>query len=239
VRENCCSAVRIYRGTTYCHIFSRRTDICQTATADRQDVTLLGLLDLSAAFDCVDRLQQSFDICRKALSWIQSFLHGRTEQVSYAGILSTLMVLTFGVPQGSVLGPLLFLLFTVELFDVIASAGFAHSHADDTQVYISVPATSASTTVQHFVSYVERIDAWMSSNRLRMNADKTQLLWLGTRQQLNKMYVNELQPLGARVRFSSSILNLDVIIDSQLSMSDHVSSLCRACFFQLRQLRQA
>ena len=83
------------------------------AATDRQNVTLLGLLDLSAAFDCVDhdilvdRLKQSFGICGVALTWIQSFLHGRTQQVSYAGVLSTLMVLTFGVPQGSVLGPLL------------------------------------------------------------------------------------------------------------------------------------
>ena len=103
-------------------------------------------------------------------------------------------------------------------------------------MYISAPATSASTIVQRFTSCVDRIDAWMSSNRLRMNADKTQLLWLGTRQQLNKLSVNELQLLGVRV--SLSVTNLGVTIDSQLSMYDHVASLCRACFYQLRQLRQ-
>jgi len=78
----------------------------------------------------------------------------------------------------------------------------------------------------------------MSSNRLKMNAHKTQLLWLGTRQQLNKLSVKELQLLGARVSFSGSASNLHVTIDSQLTMSDHVTSLCRSCFFQLRQLRQ-
>ena len=62
------------------------SDIC--AATDRQSVTLLGLLDLSATFDCVNhdilvaRLQQSFGICGVALTWIQSFLHGRTQQVS-------------------------------------------------------------------------------------------------------------------------------------------------------------
>jgi len=83
----------------------------------------------------VDRLQLSFGICGMALSWIQSFLHGQTQQVSNARVLSTLMVLTFGLPQSSDLGPLLFLLYTAELLDAIASAGLtAHSYADDTQV---------------------------------------------------------------------------------------------------------
>ena len=96
------------------------------AAADRREVTLLGLLDLSAAFDCVDhdilieRLQQSFGIRGNALTWIRSFLHDRCQQVAYKGQLSSLTELLFGVPQGSVLGPLLFLLYTAELFDVIA-----------------------------------------------------------------------------------------------------------------------
>ena len=78
------------------------------AAVDRQDVTLLGLLDLSAAFDCVDhdilvrRLQQSFSICGTALAWLQSFLHSRTQQVCFNRQLSTVVELLFGVPQGSV-----------------------------------------------------------------------------------------------------------------------------------------
>jgi len=58
------------------------------------------------------RLQQSFGIRGTALSWLQSFLHGRTQQVCYNGQLSTVVELLFGVPQGSVLSPLLFLLYT-------------------------------------------------------------------------------------------------------------------------------
>ena len=63
---------------------------------------------------------------------------------------------------------------TAELFYIIAQAGLTgHRYADDTQLYVSAPASSASATVQQFVACVEAIDAWMGSNRLKMNADKT------------------------------------------------------------------
>ena len=115
-------------------------------TAIDNKVTLLALLDLSAAFDCVDhdillsRLQSRFGLDGAALAWIRSFLSDRTQRVCFGGRLSAEIALIFGVPQGSVLGPLLFLLYTAELFDIISSLGLTgHSYADDTQVYISAP----------------------------------------------------------------------------------------------------
>ena len=74
------------------------------------------------------------------LAWIRSFLSDRTQRVCFGGRLSAEIVLIFGVPHGSVLGPLLFVLYAAELFDIIASLGLTgHSYADDTQVYISAP----------------------------------------------------------------------------------------------------
>jgi len=80
------------------------------------------------------------------------------------------------------------------------------------------------TTVQQFVSCVEKVDAWMSSNRLKMNADKTQLIWLGTRQQLDKLTVTELSLLSARVQLLTTVSDLGVLVDGQLNMADHVAS---------------
>jgi Reverse transcriptase (RNA-dependent DNA polymerase) len=131
------------------------------AAADGQRITLLGLLDLSAAFDCVDhdilvrRLQLSYGIGGSALAWISSFLSGRAQQVSYNGHLSAISSLIFGVPQGSSCGPLLYLLYSAEMFDVIADCGLAgHSYADDTQIYV----TDAPVVMQRFAVCIEGIE---------------------------------------------------------------------------------
>ena len=213
------------------------------AAADIQKVSLIGLLDLSAAFDCVDhdilliRLEKTFGIDKLPLAWIRSFLTARTQQVCYYGILSVISCLTCGVPQGSVLGPLLFLLYTAELLNMIAGDGLnAHSYADDTQIYISTKADDAKSAVQRFTNCVQRVATWMTCHRLKLNADKTQVMWTGTRQQLAKIDIAELTLQSASIPFSTTVNDLGVKIDCQLTMSDHVSSLCRACFFQMRQL---
>ena len=90
-----------------------------------------------------------------------------------------------GVPQGYVLGLLLFLAYAAELFEIIAKHGLkAHSYADDTQVYVSVSATDACDASCRFADCVADIDSWMNINRLKLNTDKTQIIWVGSRQQL-------------------------------------------------------
>ena len=89
--------------------------------ADQGHVTLLGLFDMSAAFDTVDhdillfRLKTSFGVDGTVLSWLESFLRDRTQQVAFNGQSSALVKVTSGVPQGSNLGPLLFLLYTADI----------------------------------------------------------------------------------------------------------------------------
>ena len=90
--------------------------------------------------------------------------------------------------------------------------------------------------VRRFVSCTEKIESWMSCNRLKINAEKTQVIWIGSRQQLVKIDIEELQLLSANVHFSTTVSNLGVHFDSQLTMWDHVTATCRSCFFQLRQL---
>ena len=99
------------------------------AAADDGRVTLLGLLDMSAAFDTVDhdiflqRLESSFGLTGTVLSWLASFLNGKTQQVIFNGMTSIVAALSSGVPQGSVLSPLLFLLYTADIPVIAADHG--------------------------------------------------------------------------------------------------------------------
>ena len=109
-----------------------------------QRVTLLVLLDLSAAFDTVDhgillrRLNTTFDIRGKVLEWFSSYLLGRSQRILFDGVKSDSFDLRFGVPQGSCLGPLLFVVYASKFFEIIqAHLPDAHCFADDTQLYLS------------------------------------------------------------------------------------------------------
>ncbi|GFR87708.1 reverse transcriptase [Elysia marginata] len=115
--------------------------------ADAKQPTLLVLLDLSAAFDTIDhelllsRLDYRFGISGAALQWLRSYLTGRMQSVFIDSVSSPVSSLQFGVPQGSVLGPLLFTLYTSPVADIAECYDAKyHLYADDTQIYISLDA---------------------------------------------------------------------------------------------------
>ena len=96
---------------------------------DRGDFAALALLDLSTAFDTIDhdtlihRLLVSYGLHGLALKWFRSYLQGRVQHVRFAATKSSVSTVLFGVPQGSVLGPILFLLYTADLFHLVNSHG--------------------------------------------------------------------------------------------------------------------
>ena len=89
---------------------------------------------------------------------------------------------------GSVLGPLLYVLYTAELFHIVARHRLQlHMYADDCQVYLSTPAKDAVTAVDRLSTCVTDINDWMTASRLRLNPTKTQVMWLGSSQQLDNI----------------------------------------------------
>jgi len=112
-----------------------------------------------------------------------------------------------------------------------------HAYTDDLQTYISCKTVNQIAAIHQIQSCVEDIDGWLSSNRLKFNADKTEFIWLGTRQQLLKVTHQSLVINGVSVRPVSKVRDLGVIIDEELTMIAHVNQVVSGCFYQLRQLR--
>ena len=108
----------------------------------------------------LERLQSAFGLTDLVHDWVQSFLTDRTQQIAYSGQLSSVQSALFEVPQGSVLGLLLYVLYTAELALVVDRHGLSlHQYADDTQVYISTPTGDAEAAVRHFTVCLIDIEA--------------------------------------------------------------------------------
>ena len=205
---------------------------------------MLCLLDLSAAFDTVDhaimlsRLEKMCGISGRALRWLRAYLGGRTQCVKYGGKCSTPATLLYGVPQGSVLGPLLFVLYTAQLDDVARSHNCKlSSYADDNQLYVHCNAKDAVVAASSLERCVAEISGWMASNRLKLNPSKTELMWFSTPHRIANFNKVPIDISSVTINPTTTARSLGVVLDEELKLSKHVASVCRSCYYQLRQLR--
>ena len=161
---------------------------------DRGELTALSLLDLSAAFDTIDhdlllsRLTEWFGIEGVVLQWVRSHMTGPSQLVKATGVLSTPQLLLCGVPQGSVLGPLLFTMYTTPLSSLITAFGLEHHlYADDTQIYTSFVAEDIAQSLIVVQNCMLAIQVWMNQNMLKLNPSKTEFMIIGNLTQRKKL----------------------------------------------------
>lgn len=202
------------------------------------------LLDQSAAFDCVDhtillsRLESKFGITGSILRWCSSYLSERTFTVRIRDTPdSTPCSLDCGVPQGSVLGPLFFSLYTADILTIIQSNGFiGHMYADDAQCYQHFFCADIQTVIFNAQNCFEQLSNWMSSNRLKLNPSKTEVIILGSIHNLSHTNLPTITLGGAEIAISTSVRNLGVILDSQLKFDQQVQQVFRSCMYIIREL---
>ena len=168
-----------------------KTDIIQAL--DNQEVTCLILLDLSAVCDTIDhdillnRLKSRFAVTSVVLKWLKSYLKDRSQVVEIGVPLSGVSrsqfaKLRLSIPQGSVLGPILFTFYTVPISNICRKHQVAfHLCADDTQVYLSFKPSIPSSKhecIAKIENCIEEIGIWMTQNLLKLNNDKTDSFYL-------------------------------------------------------------
>ena len=160
------------------------------------------------------RLQYHLGIHDIALDWCKSYLLNKPQHVCVGNAVSNPVILDYSVPQGSVLGPQWFTVYTSPVRDIILKYNLNyHVYADDTQLYITFkssqePADSCITTLE---KCIQEIRSWMRQNFLKLNDEKTEFLLFGSRQQLSKVCLPFITIGDSQITPSSQARNLGVI----------------------------
>ena len=207
---------------------------------------LVIMLDMSAAFDTLKHdhilkiLSGQYGFGDVVLNWFKSYFNDRKYSVAVNQSHSDTFNLTVGVPQGSILCPLLFILFTKNLQAVAAKHGFSfHAYADDIQLYTTfLPESEATEVINKIQECMQDIQKWMTAHYLKINVEKTKLLEICPFQHQNcaKM-IPPIKINSAVITPSKSCKSLGFHYDEKLSFERQVSEVVKTCCnYRLRNL---
>ena len=215
-------------------------DIAQSIDSRRS--VLLVLLDLSAAFDTINhntllRRLSGYGLSGDVLAWLTSYLCNRTCVVRVKSGVSEVETITTGVPQGTVLGPLLFNAYIAPLTTLLQKHNIHHHlYADDTQLYITFPPTDHTQALARMEACVQDAKAWLCDNGLVMNDNKSQAIVIRSSSLRTPTSLTRVNICGQLVDTSPVIRDLGFTIDSNLTMTSQVASVCRSAYYHLSRI---
>ena len=214
--------------------------------SDKKTATVLLLLDLSAAFDTVDVdrllgiLFSEIGIRGTALKWFSSFLKNRSMRVKVNEAFSEVFELKFGVPQGSVLGPILFNIYIRSIYKHIEGIGFSiKGFADDHQIYVSFsPEFQLHYLCQKIQLVMGLIEKLMNYYFLKLNQSKTQIIVFGPESIRNMITINGvfIENDKTCVRFKSIVKNLGVFLGVGMNYNEQVKKVVSASFLTIKNI---
>ena len=209
-------------------------------TLDNNKNIQLLLLDLSSAFDTIkhdlliDTLKM-IGISDTVLLWFTSYLQNRYFSIKINNEYSSKKLLSHGVPQGSVLGPILFSIYLLPLIDIFNQFPDInyHLYADDLQIYTELPLHALPSENYSLLNCLNTLNTWFLQNNLILNMSKTSLI--------NFSRVTSIFPPvnvdGQIISPTNSVKNLGFVFDSKLNFIDQISSVCRSYFFNLHKIK--
>ena len=212
---------------------------------DNGKCTIIILLDLSAAFDTVDHdrllyiLFYEIGLRDNVLAWFKSYLLYRRQAVDINGNLSDFLGTPYGVPQGSVLGPILFNIYVRSLIYTLNQAGFiAHGYADDHQVTKAFHVQFQYETIRVAVPRcLDIIAHWMKASFLKLNSSKSQVIIFAPSNLASQVHINQIKlSNGCSIPVSTMVHNLGVIVDCGLSYGPQINAICSVSYKLLKNL---
>ena len=201
---------------------------------DNNKCTVVLFLDLSAAFDTIDIdrllliLEQELGITGTAKRWINSFLRGRLQKVRIDGVYSDSLLVMFGVPQGSILGPMFFPIYVRGQPDVFMKCKFLSSaFADDSNGRKTFSVSFQYNILKHEIpNCINEITNWMNYQFLKINPDKTEILLFYPKSMENEVIIRGTMIAENKcIRFSDVVKNVGVWLDKNLDMTHHINKI--------------
>ena len=201
--------------------------VCHITNAiENKQNTLSVFLDLSNAFDTIDdkmllHKHECYDVRRLALNWFQSYLTDRKQYILYNNVQSHTLDITCGVPQGSVLGPLLFLVYVNDIANCLTHSKLI-SFADDTTVFFS--SKCINDLYQNMNSDLDDLTHWFKANRLSLNVNKSNCMLFQPNGNQNTLG-NTLNIGVDPIQHITNCKFLGIFIDNQLRWNNHLSHI--------------
>ena len=210
---------------------------------DDSELTIMVLIDYSKAFDTINHRilyakLKKLGFHFEAISWIVSYLTERKQKVKTLDDESGWEDVHNGVPQGSVIGPLLFSIMVHDINEIITESSY-HMYADDTQIFKRSSLNLINQSIRNVNSDLDRISDFSKRNCLKINEGKSQLIYFGSRKILNKLNdtrLDNIQINGKDITRETTVKNLGIEFDEQLSWKDQIKKQIKNAYFKLHQL---